>query len=150
MKVRDAMTRSPATCTPTMTIAEAARLMANADCGSLPVLGEDDEFPIGMITDRDIAVRAVAAGRGPETLVGECMSTTAHTITEDARLDDCIELLELRQIRRAIVVDHTGRCVGVIAQADIASHASKRKSGELLRSVSQPSEAPTLSKSAAW
>lgn len=150
MRVRDAMTKSPATCTPMMTIAEAARQMMNADCGALPVVGEHGDMPIGMITDRDIAIRAVAAGRGPETLVGECMTTSAHTVTEDTRLDDCIELLEERQIRRAIVVDDAGRCIGVIAQADIASHASKRKSGELLRQVSQPSDAPALSKSAAW
>jgi CBS domain-containing protein len=150
MRVREVMTKSPATCTPQTTIAEAARMMLHADCGALPVVGEDDDFPIGMITDRDIAIRAVAAGRGPDTLVGECMTAPAHTVTEDARLDDCIELLELRQIRRAIVVDRDGRCVGVIAQADIASHASKRKSGELLRNVSQPSDVSALSKSAAW
>lgn len=60
-----------------------------------------------------------------------------YTVTEDTDLADCIEMLEQRQIRRAVVVDSTGRCIGIIAQADIASHASKRTAGELLQYVSR-------------
>lgn len=143
MKVRDAMTRFPATCTPDTTLEAAARLMVSADCGGIPVIGELDEFPIGMITDRDMVVRALALGRGPDVPVRDCMTMPAITVTEETDLDDCIEVLEQRQIRRAIVVDHSGRCSGIIAQADIASHASKRKAGELLREVSQPVVIPS-------
>jgi CBS domain-containing protein len=139
MKVRDVMTAFPATCTPQSTIAEAANLMLSADCGAIPVIGETDEMPIGMITDRDIAVRAIARRRGPNTTVSVCMTTPAFTVTDDTDLDDCIELLEERQIRRAIVVDSTGRCCGIVAQADIASHTSKGTSGELLKVVSRES-----------
>ncbi len=131
------MTRFPAICTPSTTIQAAARLMVSADCGAIPVTGELDEFPLGIITDRDIAVRGTANGRGPETLVSECMTMPVFTVTEDTDLADCIELLEERQVRRAIVVDTTGRCVGIISQADIASHASKRTAGELLQYVSR-------------
>ena len=69
------------------------------------------------------------------------MTTPAITVTEETDLDDCIEMLERAQIRRMIVVDDRGRCTGIVAQADIASHTSKRKTGELLRSVSRPSMA---------
>ncbi|MBX3159772.1 MAG: CBS domain-containing protein [Deltaproteobacteria bacterium] len=147
MKVRDVMTKFPAVCTPDMPIESAARLMVNADCGAIPVVGEVAELPIGMITDRDIVVRAVALGRGPEILVREIMSSPAVTVTDDMGLRDCIDLLESRQIRRAIVVDATGRCVGIIATADIAQHASRRKSGELLEKVSRPSITSTTSRS---
>jgi CBS domain-containing protein len=142
MKVRDVMTKSPAVCTPDMPIEAAARLMVNADCGAIPVVGEVAEIPIGMITDRDIVVRAVALGRGPETLVRECMTAPAVTVSDDMSLGDCIDMLEDRQIRRAIVIDGSGRCIGVVATADIAQHASRRKAGELLEKVTKPSIAP--------
>lgn len=139
MKVSEVMTKFPATCTPDQTVAAAARLMISADCGAIPVVGEQDELPIGVITDRDIVVRAIANDLGPETLVRDCMTTPAITVTTETSLGDCIKLLEQRQIRRVFVVDEAGRCIGVVAQADIAEHASKRKAGELLQEVSRPS-----------
>jgi CBS domain-containing protein len=105
------------------------------------VVGDLDRFPIGIITDRDIVVRGVAAPQGAQLRVRDCMTTPAITVTEETDLDDCIEMLERAQIRRMIVVDDRGRCTGIVAQADIASHTSKRKTGELLRSVSRPSMA---------
>lgn len=142
MNVSDAMTRFPATCTPDTSLRAAATLMVSADCGAIPVIGDTDELPIGVITDRDIVVRAVACGCGPEAPVRDFMTAPAVTVTEDMDLDVCIELLELRQLRRAIVVDAAGRCAGIIAQADIANIASRRKSGELLQSVSRPAIEP--------
>ncbi|HEU4734191.1 MAG TPA: CBS domain-containing protein, partial [Kofleriaceae bacterium] len=100
-----------------------------------------DRVPVGIITDRDIVVRAVAAPGSARLHVRDCMTTPPITVTEDVSLDDCIEMLEQAQIRRMIVVDDHGRCTGIVSQADIASHSSKRKSGELLRRVSQPSTA---------
>jgi CBS domain-containing protein len=142
MKVRDVMTKHPVYCTAETTLEAAARLMASCDCGALPVLADPEGFPLGIITDRDMAVRGLARGEGPSAHVRECMTMPAITITDDADLDDCIDLLEERQIRRVIVVDDTGRCIGILAQADIATHASKRKAGKLLRYVSQPSATP--------
>lgn len=138
MKIQEVMTKYPITCTPDTTIGAAARFMADADCGALPVIGERDEMPIGMITDRDIVVRAIALGRGSQTPVRECMTSPAVTLTEDTDLDECIKLLEERQIRRVLVVNNSGHCVGIVAQADVAEYASKRKAGALLQQVSKP------------
>jgi CBS domain-containing protein len=140
MNVRDVMTRQQvACCTPEATLHTAACLMAARDCGALPVI-DLDRFPIGMITDRDIVVRGVTEDAADMT-VRDCMTAPAITIDEDTDLDDCIDLLERAQIRRIIVVDNHGKCVGIVAQADIAAHVSKRKAGELLRYLSRPSEA---------
>lgn len=141
MKVRDMMTRHPICCSPDDTLETAARRMTDGDCGAIPVLDEVERFPIGMITDRDIVVRAVATAGTTDLRVRDCMTAPVITVTEDTDLGDCVELLERAQIRRVVVVDRDGRCTGIVAQADIASHASKRKTGELLRYVSRPSAA---------
>ena len=137
MKVRDAMTAHPVTCAPETTLRDAARMMRETDCGALPVVGPDG-YPIGVVTDRDITIRAVAEGAGGDSRVELCMSMPAFTVGEDDELGQCIEMLEERQIRRAIVVDGDGHCSGMIAVADIASHASKRTTGELTEMVSRP------------
>lgn len=140
MLVQDVMTRDPVCCTPDTSIADAARLMVDRDCGALPVVGDlTRRKPIGMITDRDIVTRAIAQDRDPMTLtVRDCMTSPAVTIVEGTSLHDCVEQLEIGQIRRVIVVDAAGSCIGVVAQADIALHASKRETGELVREVSRP------------
>jgi CBS domain-containing protein len=142
MKVADVMTREPTCCTPDSPLQAVAAMMKQHDCGAIPVVGDlVARRPIGIITDRDIITRAVADGVNPLGLTArDCMTAPAETVTEETDLDDCIELLEQRQIRRAIVVDRRGRCSGIVAQADIASHASKRKTGELLQEVSRPVE----------
>jgi CBS domain-containing protein len=134
------MTRNPVCCTPDTSVADAARMMAERDCGALPVV--DDPIrrkPIGIVTDRDIVMRTVAQGFDPQQrTVRDCMTAPAITIAEDARIHECVQLLELSQIRRAIVVDRAGACCGIIAQADVALHASKRETGDLVREVSRP------------
>lgn len=139
MKVHDVMTPRPTCCTPDTSVVRAARLMADLDCGSLPVVGDlASRTPVGLITDRDIVIRAVARARNPaELIVHDCMTRPAITITAETRLDECVKLLELHQIRRVIVVDHGGHVVGIVAQADIATHASRRTTGELVRGVSE-------------
>lgn len=119
--------------------------MAEQDCGALPVVGDlVGRVPLGIVTDRDIVTRTIAKGRDPMMLlVRDCMTSPALTIVEDARLHECVEMLELSQIRRVIVVDKYGSCSGVVAQADIALHASKRETGDLVREMSKPS-APAL------
>jgi CBS domain-containing protein len=141
MRVRDLMTKHPVCCTPGTSIEDAARLMSQCDCGAIPVVGDlMTRFPIGIITDRDIVMRTIAVGRDPMGLmVRDCMTTPAVTITDDARAHECVQLLELSQIRRVIVVDSSGSCCGIVAQADIARHASKRETGDLVREVSRPS-----------
>lgn len=145
MRVRHVMTKDPVCCTPDMTIDTVARMMSACDCGAIPVVGDlVRRLPIGMVTDRDMVTRVVAMGRDPRGLtVRECMTSPAVTIVEDTRVRDCVELLELTQLRRVIVVDSKGACSGIVAQADIARHATKRETGDLLREISKPS-APAL------
>lgn len=84
-------------------------------------------------------MRTIAANRDPLAMtVRDCMTSPAVTVLEEAQLRECIELLELGQIRRAIVVDASGTCTGIIAQADIALHASKRRTANLVHEVSRP------------
>ncbi len=140
MRVRQIMTRDPVCCTPDTPIEDIAGMMSARDCGAIPVVGDlVTRQPIGIVTDRDIVMRTIATGRDPMVLTArECMTTPAVTIVEGAALHDCVDLLELSQIRRVIVVDATGACCGVVAQADIAQHTSKRTAGDLVREVSKP------------
>lgn len=145
MRVRHVMTKDPVCCTPDMTIETVARMMTACDCGAIPVVGDLlRRLPMGMVTDRDIVTRVIAMGKDARGLtVRECMTSPAVTIVESTRVHDCVELLELSQIRRAIVVDSSGACCGIVSQADIARHATKRETGELVRELSKPS-APAL------
>jgi len=140
MRVRDVMTKNPACCTPDTPLGIVARMMVECDCGAIPVVGGlSARMPLGIITDRDIVTRAIARGRDPMGLTArDCMTSPAITIVAEARLQECVQLLELSQIRRVIVVDAPGGCVGIVAQADIAEHASKRQTGDLVRQVSKP------------
>jgi CBS domain-containing protein len=139
MKARDVMTKSPTCATPDARLEAIARMMIQCDCGGIPIVAEESGMPLGIVTDRDIVVRTVADGLDPLVLTArDCMTTPAVVVSEDDDLRDIVDLLERRQLRRVIVVDRLGAVCGIIAQADIAVHASKRKTGELLREVSHP------------
>lgn len=140
MKVHEIMTRNPAVCTPETSLQDVARTMVGKDCGAVPVVGMQGGVDLaGIITDRDMVVRGIAEGKNPLTLkAGSCMTTPAITIREDASLDDCTDLMEAKKIRRVPVVDAGGRLVGIVAQADVARHASRKDAGELVRDVSAP------------
>ena len=140
MKVNEIMTRNPAVCTTETSLQEVARTMVGTDCGAVPVVGKQGGMDLaGIITDRDMVVRGIAEGKNPLTLnAGGCMTTPAITIREDASLDDCTDLMEAKKIRRVPVVDASGRLVGIVAQADVARHASRKEAGELVRDVSAP------------
>lgn len=139
MKVRDVMTPRPACCRRETTVQEAARAMLTHDCGSLPVIDADhSDRVIGVVTDRDIAIRAVAAGRDPATMrVEEIMSHPVAVIEDSANLEECVKTLEKNQVRRAPVVDQTGKVIGVVSQADIARVGDERHVAELVKEVSQ-------------
>jgi CBS domain-containing protein len=140
-RVADAMTPRVATIEPSQTVVEAARAMKDQDVGSLPVV--EDGMLIGIVTDRDIAMRVVAEGReGNASTIGEILSGELVTIALDQSLDEAIELMELHQVRRLPVVEDDGRLVGMITQADVALEAKEKKAGELLQEVSQPSFKP--------
>ena len=140
MKVKDIMTVEPACCVPDTKLGEVARLMVEYDCGEIPVVQSNGVMkPVGVITDRDIVCRTVAQQLNPlEMTAADCMTKECITISEDAGIDACCDLLERNQVRRMLVVDATGALCGIVAQADIARSMSGRKTAEVVREVSQP------------
>ena len=139
MKVKEIMTAVPAICGPDTPLEEVARTMVGRDCGSIPVVNRHDNGVAGIITDRDIVVRAVAEGHNPLSLTASaCMTTPVYTIREDASLEDCTDLMESKKVRRVPVVSASGALVGIVAQADVARNASRKEAGELVRDVSAP------------
>ena len=138
MRVRDIMTSSPACCSPGDGLESVARLMVVHDCGSIPVCEAGGKRIVGLVTDRDIVVRAVAAGRNPLTMTaGDVMSHPVASVEPEADLETAIGLFESNQVRRLPVVDHQGALVGLVAQADVARNASASQSGHLVQSVSK-------------
>jgi CBS domain-containing protein len=137
MKVSDCMTRDVRVAAPNQSLREAAALMAELDVGVLPV-GEDDRL-IGMITDRDIAVRGVACGRGPDTPVREVMTDSVKYCFIDQSLEEVSRNMGDIQVRRLPVVDREKRLVGIISLSDIANgEGACDEAGEALRDISQP------------
>jgi CBS domain-containing protein len=138
MKVKDIMTANPACCTAGSSLEEAARLMIDHDCGEIPVVDDLSTcMPVGVITDRDITCRTVGKGLNPlDMTVGDCMSTPLISVMPDDTLEKCMQVLEENQIRRVPVVDDGGKCVGIVALADIAMNAPKKESAEVLKEVS--------------
>lgn len=134
--IRDTMTVDPRSITPNDQIVEAARLMRDENVGSLPV--SDEGRLVGMLTDRDIAVRVVAEGKRPEaTTVGEVFSRNPVAARPDQDLDEALQLMAQHQVRRLPVVEDD-RLVGILAQADVALEEKEKKTGELVESISQP------------
>ncbi|SFK96174.1 CBS domain-containing protein [Lysobacter sp. cf310] len=131
------MTPNPAACDVTTPLREVARMMADHDCGEIPVL-DARGAPLGVITDRDIAVRVVAAGRDGSATAGDAMTMPAQCVGLDADLRDCVELMERARIRRVPVVDADGRLAGIVSLADIALAGKSRAIAEVVREVSAP------------
>ena len=137
MKVSDCMTRDVRLTGPNQTLREAAALMAELDVGVLPV-GENERL-IGMITDRDIAVRGVACGRGPESMVREVMTDDVKYCFADQTLEEVSRNMGDIQVRRLPVVDREKRLVGIISLSDIANgEGATDEAGVALRDISQP------------
>ncbi|HEV8485897.1 MAG TPA: CBS domain-containing protein [Blastocatellia bacterium] len=140
MQVRDIMTRNPACCTTDTKLQEVAILMVNHDCGEAPVVDSKKTMKlVGVITDRDITIRSVAEGKNPlEMTAGDCMSSPCVTVTPEMSVEECCTVMEENKVRRVPVVDESGSCCGIVAQADIAQHATKKETGAVVKSVSQP------------
>lgn len=134
------MSRQVLTCERTTPLDVVARKMVEGDCGMIPIVDENDH-PIGAVTDRDITCRSVAKRLDPRTLTaGDVMTSPCVTVPENAPIKECARILGSQRIRRAVVVDSGGQCVGVISQADLAQKALGDRAGELVRQVSQPTE----------
>ena len=142
-KVHEVMTDRPRCVTAETTVSEAAQLMKSDDVGSLPVL--DGEQLAGMITDRDIVVRAIAEGKDPRGMpVREVASRELVRVNADDDLSSALQLMASQQVRRLPVVDDDGRLVGILAQADVAREAKDKDSGQMLQDISQTPVGPKV------
>jgi CBS domain-containing protein len=136
MKVSDVMTAEVQRCTPADTLKDAALAMAALGVGLLPVT--DNDRLVGMISDRDIAIRGVGMGRGPEGLVGDVMTAEVRYCYEDQELDEVSAIMGDIQVRRLPVLNHDKRLVGIIALGDIALVQSGNGTGAALGRISRP------------
>jgi CBS domain-containing protein len=140
MKVQDIMTGQPRSLTPESTIAEAARLMKETDTGVIPIVESSASRKlVGIITDRDIAIRAVAEGRDGSCTVRDVMSAgDLATCGPDDDVDRVMETMSREQVRRIPIVDERGSLVGIVAQADIVRKADDKKAERTVENISQP------------
>lgn len=136
MKVSDAMTPDVRLVAPEQTICDAARLMAEIDAGVLPV-AQDDRL-VGMITDRDIAIRAVAQEKGPKTAIRDVMSTEVLYCYHDQDLEDVADNMAEEKIRRLPVLDRDKRLVGIISLGDVALMEEAETAGRAVADISEP------------
>jgi len=138
MQVTEIMTKSPRTVTAETNVKEAARLMQQDDVGMLPVVTGDRL--VGVVTDRDLAIRVVADGRDPNACkVSDVMSADVRTCRENDDVDDVMDLMGREQVRRVPIVDDRGALVGVVAQADVVLQAkSDRKAEKTVEKISKP------------
>jgi CBS domain-containing protein len=138
MKISEVMTRQVRVVGPDRTVREAARLMDELNVGVLPVC--DGERLLGIITDRDITVRATATGKDPDAVpVREIMTEDVRWCFEDEAVEDVAQMMGDVQIRRIPVVDRNKRLVGIVALGDLATDRA-RGTDEALRRISEPSE----------
>jgi CBS domain-containing protein len=134
--IRDLMTSNPCSIDADKPVAYAAKMMRDEDVGLAPIV-EGNKL-IGTLTDRDIAIRVVAEGKDPQsTTVREVATTTLVTVDPDQDLDEALRLMAKNQVRRLPVVEEDGKLAGVVAQADIARHASDQQTGEVVEEISK-------------
>ena len=141
MKVKDCMTRDVIVAEPETPIRDAAQMMQDADAGILPVARDGHLF--GVVTDRDIVVRGLARGLGPDAVVEQVMSQDCECAAEDDDLDDIADRMAELQVRRMPVTRDGGILIGVISLADIARsgpNQGARQAGEALRGIAQPGQ----------
>lgn len=142
MRVSDIMTPDPACCTPDCTAREVATLMKEHDCGSIPIVeNSSTKRLVGTVTDRDLVIRGLAGGKGPDTPVRELMTEAPITSAPEDEVEIVREVMVAQKVRRVPVVDANGAVVGIVAQADIALEegaASDQEVGRIVEAISEP------------
>jgi len=134
--VQDLMTRNPCSIAADKSVAYAAKMLRDEDVGLAPIV-QGDRL-VGTVTDRDIAIRAVAEGKDPEsTKVKEIASINLVTVDPRQDLDEALKLMAKHQVRRLPVVEDGGRLVGVVAQADVARNGDEKQTGWVVEEISQ-------------
>lgn len=136
MKVSECMTRNVKMANPGETLRDAARMMAELDAGVLPV--SDGDRLIGMITDRDIAVRGVALGKGPDAKIADVMSREVMYCYEDEDSDAVLRNMGDIQVRRLPVLNRQKRLTGIVSLADLATTGQTSRAGEALSGIVRP------------
>jgi CBS domain-containing protein len=139
--VRDVMTARPRAAAPDTPLSQVAELMVTEDVGAIPVI--DGDKLAGVITDRDIVVRAIAKGKDPRGMAtSEISSGEVVTVGPDHDLSDALHLMAQHQVRRLPVVDDENRLVGMVSQADVALESHDKSVGEMVAEISKPPEGP--------
>jgi CBS domain-containing protein len=147
MKIAEVMTQRPRAVTAQMTVREAARLMDQEDVGSLPVVDEAERL-IGIVTDRDVAVRVVGRGLDSDTtVVGDVASRDVVALTPDHDLEDALRLMAQEQVRRVPIVVRENQLVGIVAQADVAHAGKEKATGEVVEAISRAPGGPRVASS---
>lgn len=138
--VTSVMTSQPCCCSRDTPLPDVARMMIDHDCGQIPVV-DDDRKPIGVVTDRDIAIRVVAQGRDSATATAaDAMSTPCRTVSTTTSLHDAVCLMEAEKIRRVPVVDADGRLAGIVSIADLALAGKDEATAQVVKQVSEPGQ----------
>ena len=142
MKARELMTPSPCVASTQDSARAVAKLMRDNDCGAIPVV--EDNVVVGMITDRDLAIRALAEGKDADSKVGELMTASPCCASVDDSVREIERLMSDNQVRRIPIVDAKGKCVGIVSQADLARAAERDKVTEhevalVVEAISEPS-----------
>lgn len=136
-QVRNVMTQDPTSCDPSTTAAEAAKVMASEDVGSVPVVKAGRL--VGIVTDRDVVVRVLAEGRDPNsTTIGEIASSDLETVSPDDDLDTALRKMASSKVRRLPVVEGD-QLVGIVAQADVARQGDDSETGQVVEEISRQS-----------
>ena len=143
MKCNEVMTKNPVYCLPNDNVVKAAQLMKHENIGPIPIIESEETMKlVGILTDRDLALKIVAEGRDPQsTKVQEVMTSKVVTVQMDDDLQKALDLMEEHQLRRVPVVDSDNRMVGIIAQADVATRNNEpEKTAEMVKDISQKSK----------
>ena len=136
MKISDCMSKVVQIAEPDQTIKQAAQTMARLDAGAMPV--RDGDRLVGMITDRDIAIRGVAMGKGPDTEIRDVMSTDVKYCYDDEEVEEVLHNMGDLQVRRLPVLNRNKRLVGIISLSDLATNGETVEAGKALSGISKP------------
>jgi CBS domain-containing protein len=143
MLIKEVMTKSPACCKRSDTLTTVAKIMVENECGIVPVC--DGTQLVGVITDRDLACRAVAEGRNPTTATpDDVMTRSVHTVTDDEKLDAALDLMETKLVRRLPVMDRTGKLAGIVSEADLVARVGTLKVARAMKTVAKKTRKAAL------
>ena len=141
MDIQDIMTPNPKACPRNASLSQIAQMMRDEDIGEVPVVEADGQARklVGVVTDRDIVVRAVAEGENPSRITAEdCMTSPAVSCGENASVEECARMMASHRIRRMPVVDSSGNLCGIVAQADLQATDARSLKEEVANRVSTP------------